>query len=186
MRCELSEHWGKIRLCWNREQKHSQFGPEIHHWNSEFFMTYLFSINQSTSSQYIAIFSLKYSHFCWKNIVFLFIFALWNNVDSFFCLKIPSSIHNIHINTEANFAAGQRIYVQGKLRSTKKELDSGKNVTSSVIKAYQLYVLENESASMESTGGDQNNVELLTNIASDVINKDSHSTFAVATHFKVR
>lgn len=113
------------------------------------------------------------------------IFALWTNFV-FFLSQIPSSNHNIHINTEANFAAGQRIYVQGKLRSTQIALDSGKNVTSSVIKAHQLYVLENESASMESTEGDQNNVELLTNIASDVLNKDTHSTFAVATHFKAR
>lgn len=57
-------------------------------------------------------------------------------------------------------------------------------MTSSVIKASQLYVLENESASVDSTTGDQNQVELLANIASEVMVKDDYCTFAVATHFK--
>lgn len=90
----------------------------------------------------------------------------------------------MHLNTEANFANGQRVYISGKLRSAPLRTSDGKLVTSSVIKASQLYVLENESASVDSTTGDQNQVELLANIASEVMVKDDYCTFAVATHFK--
>lgn len=88
------------------------------------------------------------------------------------------------MNTDASFLNGQRVYISGKLRSAPLRTGDGKLVTSSVIKASQLYVLENESASVESTAGDQNQVELLANIASEVLVRDEYCTFAVATHFK--
>lgn len=88
------------------------------------------------------------------------------------------------MNTEANFAAGQRVYISGKLRSAPTRTSDGKMVTASVVKANQLYVLENDSGSVSTTSGDQNQVELLANIASEVLIKDEYCTFAVATHFK--
>lgn len=91
----------------------------------------------------------------------------------------------MHLNTETSFTAGQRVYIVGKLKSNPIRTSDGKLVTSSVVKAVQLFVLENENASIDSTTqGDQNRVELLANIASEVSNKADHSTFAVATHFK--
>lgn len=59
-------------------------------------------------------------------------------------------------------------------------------MTASVVKAYDSYVLENEGASVGSTDGDVNQVEILANIASDILNKDTHSTFSIATHFQAR
>lgn len=84
--------------------------------------------------------------------------------------------------------AGQRVCVRGKLSSAFQTLDTGKMVTRSLVKGSTLYVLENESASSPmgdgSTKGDQNRVDLLAHIASDIIQKDNHSSFAVSTHFK--
>lgn len=89
------------------------------------------------------------------------------------------------MNTDAHFLSGQRVYISGKLRSAPLRTNDGKLVTASVVKASQLYVLENESASVvSSTAGDQNQVELLANIASEVIIREEYCTFAVATHFK--
>lgn len=90
------------------------------------------------------------------------------------------------MNTAANFSTGQRILVQGKLRSTSQNLENGKKLTSSLIKAYQLYVLENDGAAAESSEGDQNHVELLANIAGNIVEKDFLTTFAVATHYEIR
>ncbi|XP_055298988.1 uncharacterized protein LOC129566786 [Sitodiplosis mosellana] len=94
------------------------------------------------------------------------------------------SNHNIHINTNAEFSVGQRIYVIGKLRSTNLDTADGKRLTVSVVKALQLYVLENESGSAHSAiEGDKNNVEILANIGSDVVVKDNHAIFTVVTNF---
>lgn len=97
-----------------------------------------------------------------------------------------SSNHNIHFKSDINYTAGQRIYVTGKLASKRIETSEGKALTASVVKAFDSYVLQNECASVGSTEGDVNQVEILAHIASDVLNKDTHSTFAVATHFQAR
>lgn len=89
------------------------------------------------------------------------------------------------MNATANFSAGQRVLVQGKLKSTKQTLGDGKKLTSSIVKAYQVHVL-NDGGSTELNEGDQNHVELLANIASDITEKDSLSTFAVATHYEIK
>lgn len=94
-----------------------------------------------------------------------------------------SSNHNIHLKTEANFTAGQRIYVTGKLRSGPIRTNDGKAITASTVKAAQLYVLDNECGSKSASIGDRNHVELLGNISSEVTKKSDHSTFSVATHY---
>lgn len=100
-----------------------------------------------------------------------------------FFFGLFSSNHNIHLKTEANFTAGQRVYVSGKLRSSPLRTNDGKMVTSSTVKASQLYVLDNECGGKSATSGDRNHVELLGNISSEVTRKSDHSTFSVATHF---
>lgn len=87
------------------------------------------------------------------------------------------------MNAEANFKAGQRVYVSGKLRSSPMRTSDGKMVTTSTVKAGQLYVLDNESGSKSATAGDRNHVELLGNISTEVVQKSDHSTFSVATNF---
>lgn len=97
-----------------------------------------------------------------------------------------SSNHNVHLRTEANFTAGQRIYVTGKLRSAPVRTNDGKSITASTVKASQLYVLDNECGSKSASTGDRNHVEILGNIASEVTMKGDHSTFSVATHYDVK
>lgn len=82
--------------------------------------------------------------------------------------------------------AGQRIWTTGKLQSVNIETSDGKKITKSVVKAIEGIVLENEHGSADSTGGDQNNVELLAHIASEVLDKDDHWAFSVATNFEKR
>lgn len=89
------------------------------------------------------------------------------------------------MRTEANFTAGQRIYVRGKLRSGPLRLNDGKTVTMSTVKAIQLNVLDNECGSKSATSGDRNHVELLGNISSEVTRKSDHSTFSLATHYEI-
>lgn len=102
---------------------------------------------------------------------------------NFFPFLHFSSNHNVHLKTEANFTAGQRVYVSGKLRSSPMRTNDGKMVTNSTVKASQLYVLDNECGSKSATAGDRNHVELLGNISSEVTKKSDHSTFSVATHY---
>lgn len=97
-----------------------------------------------------------------------------------------SSIHNVHLRTDANFVAGQKVHVSGVLRSNPLRTNDGKTITSSVVKALQLFVLDNECGSSTATGGDLNYVKLLANIASDVTTKTDHCTFSLATHFKIK
>lgn len=94
-----------------------------------------------------------------------------------------SSNHNIHINTVADFAAGQRVYVMGKLKSNNLDIGDDKNITVSVVKAHQLFVLEGENGSINSsTEGDKNSVEIVARIASDVVVKDKFARFTVVTN----
>lgn len=95
-----------------------------------------------------------------------------------------SSNHTVHLNTKENFLSGQRVSVLGALRSQPMTLGDGKLYTRALIKAF--CVLENECVSKGSNEGDQNQVELLANVASDVLFKDTHCTFAVVTHYKTR
>lgn len=126
------------------------------------------------------VFNISQLAICYRFVILFYFFFM-----IFIIFRNFSSIHNVHIRTEGDFAAGKRVYLQGKLRSTFQTLpDTGRNVTCSIVKAHQLYVLENESASLDPTEGDQNQVELLAHISSEVLHKDNHSTFAVATHFK--
>lgn len=90
------------------------------------------------------------------------------------------------MNTTVNFTSGQRVYIMGTLKPKPIRLNDDKMVTRFVVKAYQLFTLENKSASVHSTTCDQNQVELLGNIISDVTVRDGHCTFAVATHFKIQ
>lgn len=101
----------------------------------------------------------------------------------FFCY---SSNHHVHLKTDANFTTGQRVYVSGKLQSTPVRSNDGKLLTATAVKANQLYVLNNESASVSTTSGDRNFVEVLGNVSSDITRKNDHCTFSLATHYNER
>lgn len=118
--------------------------------------------------------------------LFIWICVVCGSLILFLFICNFSSNHNVHLKTTADFSAGQRILVQGKLRSTYVPMENGKKITRSIVKAFQLYVFENECASAESSQGDQNHVELLANIASNITEKDFLSTFAVATNYEIR
>lgn len=77
--------------------------------------------------------------------------------------------------------AGQRILITGSLKTNSIRNNDGKLISSSAIKALDWYVLENESGSTDT--GDINQVQLVTNIASEVKDNERDITFAVATHF---
>lgn len=169
-----------MHLRWNLEQNHLASKPKNQHQLSEYFMMF-FSLQWIALDRYFCSeqqyrsFSIGHLNLCclrFNNTLFLF-----------YCNF--SSNHTVHLSTVANFSAGQRILVQGKLRSTNLTLEDGKKMTSSVIKAYQLYVLT-DGASTESNEGDQNQVELLAHIASNITEKDTLSTFAVATNYEIR
>lgn len=102
----------------------------------------------------------------------------------FFPLFICSSNHHVHLKVDSNLTAGQRVFVSGKLQSTQTRATDGKVLTSSTVKAYRLYVLNNESGSASSTAGDQNCVKIMGNISTEVTSKNNLSTFGVATHFR--
>lgn len=92
-----------------------------------------------------------------------------------------SQNHNIYIKSSGDYFAGQRICVTGSLKTNSVPAGDGKLISSSVIKAKEWYVLENESGSSES--GDVNEVQLVVNIASEIKNTDKDSAFAVCTHY---
>lgn len=90
------------------------------------------------------------------------------------------------MNTEANYTVGQRVYVSGRLFSNHVTTNEGKQLTCSRVKASKLYVLENDSASIGSVDGDINHVEIVANIATDIIDRGNFTSFSVATHFDIR
>lgn len=97
-----------------------------------------------------------------------------------FCL-FYSQTHNVYIKSSGDYLAGQRICVTGSLKTNPIRNVDGKIISSTVIKAKDSYVLENESGSTES--GDINRVQLVANIASEIKNSEKDSSFAVATHY---
>lgn len=62
-------------------------------------------------------------------------------------------------------------------------MPDGKVLTISTVKAYRLYVLDNESGSTSSITRDRNYVKLLGNIATEVTGGKNFTTFRVATHY---
>lgn len=79
-----------------------------------------------------------------------------------------------------NVVAGQRVYISGKLRHTACKEDA----PISIVKADQLYILENENAAaFTPTNGDMNNVELVGMVATDIDDKARRSSFSVATRY---
>lgn len=98
-----------------------------------------------------------------------------------FCICF-SSDHNIRIDTNTNFRAGQRIHVTGKLKSIFKRTNDGKNLTVAFVKAEQLSILKGGS-NPTSTDGDLNNVELISYVC-DVKNTGMYSFLSLATHYK--
>lgn len=109
-------------------------------------------------------------------LIFVVIFAL-------LCFAFSSN-HNVHLKVDSSLTAGQRVYISGKLYSTQIRTNDGKPMTSSTVKAFRVYPLNNASGSTSSTGGDQNCVKILGNITTDVTSKDNLTTFGVATHYK--
>lgn len=95
-----------------------------------------------------------------------------------------SSNHEVHINTDANLAAGCRVCVKGKLKSIQKKAKDGTVLTIAVIKADQLLLLENENQLSQSVNNDANKVELLGFIASDVMEKELNSFLLMAIRYK--
>lgn len=89
----------------------------------------------------------------------------------------------MHINTNGDYVAGQRVYVTGKLNSSTIKTSEGKLLTASIVKVHQLYVLENEGGTTELNEGDVNSVQILSNVASDISIRDKDSSFSIATHF---
>lgn len=78
--------------------------------------------------------------------------------------------------------SGQRVSVLGLLRSQPMTSHDGKPSTRAIIKAFTA--LETECASTGSNERDENHIRLFANVACDLVNKDTHCTFAVATHYK--
>lgn len=112
-----------------------------------------------------------------------------------------SSNHNVYLgqNIQHEFHEGQRVFVCGRLQPSSFRLGDDKLLTRLVIRANGVYVFDdlnndkssspNEESSDDHdvendvSTSDQNNVQILAYVASDVMNKDNHSTFALATHF---
>lgn len=97
-----------------------------------------------------------------------------------------SLTHIVSINSDVNFTAGQRILATGKLRSVNREMSDGRRIASTVINPTKWFLLENgcENGSVNLTSADENKVELISHIASEVIHGENHSRFALVTHFE--
>lgn len=80
-------------------------------------------------------------------------------------------------------AAGQRIHIIGRLNAHTKKDSSGEDVTSTIVRALQLFVLENKSESASnSVDEDLNRVQLVGLINTDIVNMESDSQFSIAVH----
>lgn len=112
-----------------------------------------------------------------------------------------SQTHNVYLSQriQTEFKEGQRVFVWGKLQANSFRVTDDKPLTRAIVKAQGVYIIDdpnpnNETSSSSSSdessgeGGDnesikdQNHVQILANVASDILNKDNHSTFALATH----
>lgn len=98
---------------------------------------------------------------------------------------LNSQIHTLYTNVPPDYEAGQRVFVGGTLSSKEIITSENKKRHQSIIRAYQIYAL-NSMAEYESKVKDLNSVELLTTVCADVLNKDDHSIFQVATNFQNR
>lgn len=104
------------------------------------------------------------------------------------------------MNTQANFLPGQRVVINGMLNSREVVVDGDKKLKQAKVRAHQLYVLsedgkEDVSSSSSSDSDDEkksasgsvlpdrNYVEMLANIASDIIHKEKFATFQLATNY---
>lgn len=114
-----------------------------------------------------------------------------------------SSNHNIYLSrtNQNEFKEGQRVFVCGRLQPSSFRANNDKLLTRYVVRANGVYLFDDpiieklSSSNDESSDNsgdnaednafnmDQNHVQLLANVASEVVNKEDHSTFALATHF---
>lgn len=77
--------------------------------------------------------------------------------------------------------AGQRIHIIGRLNANTKKDSSGEDVTSAIIKALQVFVLENKSKSESNSEDiDLNTVQLVGHINTDIVNLESDSSFSMS------
>lgn len=85
-------------------------------------------------------------------------------------------------------AAGQRVQINGKLKSHTKQSPAGKGLTIAFIKADEMLILESESGSSSSTHKDVNRVEFIGHIASNVVDKETNkNTFLlIAINYKYK
>ncbi|XP_031623453.1 uncharacterized protein LOC116340868 [Contarinia nasturtii] len=89
------------------------------------------------------------------------------------------SNHTIRVKTKANFTAGQRVFVQGKLISTGRKLSDEKSITTTTIFGEKIFHLENECGGER----DENSVSIVANVATDVKMREKDCSFNVVTHF---
>lgn len=83
--------------------------------------------------------------------------------------------------------AGQRVHVSGKLRSVPIELENEKRRTQTSVVANRIFVLENPNESENSSTEDTNQIDIVANVATNVIkNNDGPHIFKLATHFQRR
>ncbi|XP_031623440.1 uncharacterized protein LOC116340860 [Contarinia nasturtii] len=91
------------------------------------------------------------------------------------------TIHNVHTKFVSNITPGERIHVAGNFVSSPIQTSDGKTLTQSVIKAFKTHALSNSDSS-EYLSDDINSIEIIGNVASDVLVKDEYCTFVAATH----
>lgn len=85
-------------------------------------------------------------------------------------------------------SSGQRVHISGKLNSF-KGTSNGKTITQTIVYANQLNIVEgstSDSNDENPSNADKNNVQICATIASDILNKDNHSVFNLATHYNFK
>lgn len=94
-----------------------------------------------------------------------------------------SQTHVVYTRGFDDLKAGQRIYAAGRLSSLPFQIANEKTRERVIVQARKIFVLDgqNEPESNETTP-DRNQIDLVGNVASEVLGKENHCIFKVATH----
>lgn len=105
--------------------------------------------------------------------------------DSIICFlfQLFSQIHTLSTTTPENYEDGQRVFVNGRLISREIMTSENKRRQQNIIKAFRMYPLNSVNEDKTKSIDDINAVELVTNVCTDIVEKDDHSIIPVVTHY---
>lgn len=90
-----------------------------------------------------------------------------------------SQTYQVHSNSPYDFEADHRIYVKGKLHAQNITVGD-RDLQRYTVKANSAYVLDND---VDESHTDRASVELLSTVSWDILHKENHDIFTLATHY---